>query len=93
MTLTISGAKAGSTYLVRSAGATTASITESPLATTTYSVTVSYGGCTATYPQQIIVNPLPVATISYSGSPYCTEGTATVTKQAKQVVHIHPQRV
>jgi len=79
VTLTISGAKAGSTYLW-STGATTASITESPLATTTYSVTVSYGGCTATYPQQIIVNPLPVATISYSGSPYCAEGTATVTQ-------------
>ena len=79
VTLTISGAKAGSTYLW-STGATTASITESPLATTTYSVTVSYGGCTATYPQQIIVDPLPTATIAYAQAEFCAIGTATVTQ-------------
>ncbi|MBK7605269.1 MAG: hypothetical protein IPI15_17180 [Saprospiraceae bacterium] len=71
MTLTISGAKAGSTYLW-STGATTASISESPLTTTTYSVTVSYGGYNATYPQQIIVDPLPTATIAYAQAEfYC----------------------
>jgi adhesin HecA-like repeat protein len=79
VTLTISGAKAGSTYLW-STGATTASISESPLTTTTYSVTVSYGGCNATYPQQIIVDPLPTATIAYAQAEFCAIGTATVTQ-------------
>jgi len=79
VTLVVAGANSGSTYLW-STGSTSASITESPTATTTYTVTVSYGGCSAILSQEIIVNPLPVATISYDNSPYCAEGTATVTQ-------------
>ena len=36
-------------------------------------------GCTDTKQVLVTVNPLPVATIAYNGSPYCTNGTAVVT--------------
>jgi gliding motility-associated-like protein len=41
--------------------------------TITYSVTV--GGCTSTDTENIVVNPLPVATFAYAG-PYCVNGAA-----------------
>jgi hypothetical protein len=52
-TLTASG---GTTYLW-SSGATTASITVSPTITTTYSVTVTLNGCTATASRTVTVTP------------------------------------
>ena len=51
-------------------------------ATGTYTVTASNGcGTPAVGTIQAVVNPQPAATISYEGSPYCTNGgTATVTR-------------
>ncbi len=36
-------------------------------------------GCSVIKPVVVTINPLPVATIAYTGSPYCTNGTAFVT--------------
>jgi gliding motility-associated-like protein len=38
------------------------------------------GGCKTIRPVQVVINPAPVAAISYPGSPFCTAGTATVTQ-------------
>lgn len=55
----------GGTSYLWSNGATTGSISVSPTVTTTYTVTVTDGiGCTATDQVTVIVDPLPVATIS-----------------------------
>jgi choice-of-anchor A domain-containing protein len=59
-TLTASG---GGTYLWSNA-ATTAAITVSPAVTTTYTVTVTSSGCTATASRTVTVNNLPVAAVS-----------------------------
>ena len=36
-------------------------------------------GCSDIQPVTVTINALPVATITYAGSPYCATGTATVT--------------
>jgi gliding motility-associated-like protein len=48
----------------------------------TYTVTYSFsnGTCSSTTPASITINALPTATITYTGSPYCATGTATVTQ-------------
>ncbi|MDD4671379.1 MAG: T9SS type A sorting domain-containing protein [Bacteroidales bacterium] len=48
----------------------------------TYTVTYAFsdGTCDNTTTAEIVVNPLPEATISYAGSPYCATGTATPTQ-------------
>ncbi len=48
----------------------------------TYTVTYSFtsGACSNTTTSSVTINALPVATISYAGSPYCATGTATVTQ-------------
>ncbi len=75
-TLTASG---GSSY-VWSTGATTSSINVSPIATTSYGVTVTDGaGCTSSASITVTVNPLPVVTISGETEiclDECTELTA-----------------
>ncbi|SIT25374.1 gliding motility-associated C-terminal domain-containing protein [Filimonas lacunae] len=47
------------------------------------SVTISYsysnGACSTVVTKEVMVKALPVATISYAGSPYCISGTAMVT--------------
>jgi hypothetical protein len=55
---------------------TTASITESPISMTTYSVTVTVPGCILTDDQLITVTPLPVAVIS--GNPSICFGSTTM---------------
>src|SRR5450432_4106100 len=47
----------------------------------TYTVTYTFsnGTCSNTTTASITINALPVATITYAGSPYCATGTATVT--------------
>ena len=48
----------------------------------TYNITYSFtsGGCSNTTTANITINALPIATIAYSGSPYCATGTATPTQ-------------
>jgi hypothetical protein len=48
----------------------------------TYTVTYTFtdGTCSNTTTALVTVNALPTATISYSGTPYCATGTATVTQ-------------
>ena len=47
----------------------------------TYTITYSFtsGGCSNTTTASITITALPIATIAYTGSPYCATGTATVT--------------
>jgi gliding motility-associated-like protein len=48
----------------------------------TYTVTYSFtnGTCSNTATTSVTINALPVAAISYAGTPYCATGTATVTQ-------------
>ena len=48
----------------------------------TYTITYSFtsGGCSNTTTASIAITALPTATIAYTGSPYCANGTATVTQ-------------
>ncbi len=48
----------------------------------TYTITYSFisGACSNTTTTSITISALPVAAISYTGSPYCATGTATVTQ-------------
>ncbi len=48
----------------------------------TYTVSYSFtsGGCNNTTTTSITITALPVATIAYTGSPYCATGIATVTQ-------------
>ncbi len=47
----------------------------------TYTITYSFtnGTCNNTTTTTVTVNPLPTASIAYTGSPYCATGTATAT--------------
>lgn len=73
-TLTATG---GASYLW-STGATTASITVSPVSTTSYTVTVrNAAGCSATAISTVTVNALPVA--AATGGPICSGTAATLT--------------
>ncbi|MGN6531536.1 MAG: beta strand repeat-containing protein [Ginsengibacter sp.] len=56
-------------------------ITATPAGGTTGAITVTTGGGTTTSAASFTVNSLPVASISYAASPYCsTSGTASVTQ-------------
>src|SRR5947208_4652896 len=48
----------------------------------TYTITYSFiaGACSNTTTASITITSLPIATINYAGSPYCTTGVATVTQ-------------
>ena len=61
----------------------------------TYIITYSFtnGTCSNTTTTSITINALPVATISYAGSPYCATGTATVTQTGRRVEHTQHQLV
>jgi Ig-like domain CHU_C associated/Right handed beta helix region len=79
---------AGGTYTAAPAGlsinATTGEVNLGTSTVGTYTVTYTIaagGGCPAvTATTSIIITALPAATISYTGSPYCNTGTASVTR-------------
>jgi gliding motility-associated-like protein len=75
-TLTASGNPGGGSYLW-SNGATTASITVSPNASTSYTVTYTSNTCTASTTSNVTVNPVP--TVSIAPSTICAGQSATVT--------------
>ena len=55
-------------------------LTGSTPGTYTVTYTFSNGTCTSSTTALVTINPLPVATISYPGSPFCNTGTATVSQ-------------
>lgn len=75
VTLTSSAA---TSYLWSGGGAVTQGITVSPASNTTYTVTITSGGCTNSASQLITVNTNPVATAA-SNSPVSLGGTLIVT--------------
>lgn len=78
-TLTATG---GANYLWIGTGQTTATLTVTPAATTTYQVQVTNaGGCPDTDDVVVTVNPIPVATFVNSG-PVCEGGSITFTDQS-----------
>ncbi|MBL7822498.1 MAG: HYR domain-containing protein, partial [Saprospiraceae bacterium] len=68
---TLDATTTGATAYSWSTGATTASIIVSPGSTTTYTVTVTFPGCTVTDDQMITVEPLPACTITGTNGPVC----------------------
>ncbi|PZR28447.1 MAG: hypothetical protein DI535_06090 [Citrobacter freundii] len=77
------GSTPGLTYTYYTNAAGTTPVTD-PTAIATSGVYYIKGtnaaGCSAIMPVQVTINPLPVASISYAGSPFCTAGTANVTQ-------------
>jgi hypothetical protein len=71
-------ATGGSTYLW-SDGQSGASISVTPSATTTYSVTATDSGCTGTASVTVVVNPVPVPAASASQSILCAGQTTMLT--------------
>ncbi|MCA6484976.1 MAG: hypothetical protein IM547_06180, partial [Chitinophagaceae bacterium] len=58
-----------------------AQVAVSPLTNTMYTVTATHDdGCTSQDQVSVLVLSLPEASISYTGSPFCTMGTATVNR-------------
>ena len=75
-TITASGA---STYTWMPGNLTGSSVTVSPFATTTYTVTgTSSAGCTNTTTRTIVVNPLPTITATSSSASICIGGTTSL---------------
>jgi gliding motility-associated-like protein len=73
-TVTTTLTASGGTSYTWSAGATSTGVntaTVSPSATATYTVTGTTGSCSGTAVATITVNAPPVATFSYTGTPYC----------------------
>ncbi|MBK9460588.1 MAG: gliding motility-associated C-terminal domain-containing protein [Sphingobacteriales bacterium] len=67
-------ANGGGTYLWNGAFGSNASITDSPAATTTYTVTVTNNGCSSTASTSVTVNPLPTASAGVNSN--ICEGTS-----------------
>jgi gliding motility-associated-like protein len=77
-TLTAVGNPTGGSYLWSPGGATTAMMTASPTATTTYNVVYTLTGCTANAIGTITVQSIPTATMSGGGN-ICPSQTAPIT--------------
>ncbi len=67
----------GGTYLWQPGGQVTPSITVSPIATSTYSLTYTLNGCSTTASSTVTVNPTP--TVSVNSSTVCAGQSATLT--------------
>lgn len=84
--ITAAAVTAGSTpglsfnYFTDAAGTTTLTNPSAISSSGTYYIQgVSAGGCiTSILPVTVVINPVPAASISYTGSPYCATGTASV---------------
>lgn len=69
------------TYFTDAAGTTPLSDPNAVATSGTYYIKgTTTAGCTDIKPVVVVINPLPVAAISYSGTPFCATGTATVTQ-------------
>lgn len=85
--ITAAAVTAGSTsgltyaYFTDAAGTTPLSDPNAVATSGTYYIKgTTTAGCTDIKPVVVVINPLPVAAISYSGTPFCATGTATVTQ-------------
>jgi len=86
--ITTAAITAGSTpglsfnYFTDAAGTTTLTNPSAISSSGTYYIQgTSAGGCvTSIRPVTVVVNPVPTASISYTGSPYCGTGTASATQ-------------
>jgi Secretion system C-terminal sorting domain len=75
-TLSATGA---ATYVWMPGNLTGASVSVSPIATTTYTVTgTNQFGCSSTATVNVVVNPLPVVSANTSASAICVGGSATL---------------
>lgn len=92
----------GAVTYVWSTGATTPTLTVNPTTTTTYTVTGTVNGCTATSSIVITVNPAPTVTVNPPSPDICVNDTITVsangaatyvwsTGDKTQSVKIHPR--
>ena len=98
--LTLIGVTAGSTPALtytyyQDAAATIVLTNPNAVATsgTYYLKGTTAAGCSDIQPVVVTINALPVATIAYSGNPYCVTGTATVTQTdslVDSIVHRQP---
>ena len=68
------------TYFTDAAGTLVLATPNAVAASGTYYIKgTTAAGCSDIKPVVLTINPLPIASITYSGSPYCATGTATVT--------------
>ena len=77
--------QSGGTYTAPAGVVINASTGDIDLATSaggTYNITYSFtnGTCSSIATTSVTINAVPLATIAYTGSPYCATGTATVTQ-------------
>ena len=77
----VGGPSSGATYSWSPVASTNDNITVSPTSTTTYTVTVNYGGCTRTASQTISLVSPPVVTVTPLNISICS-GTAPLTATA-----------
>ena len=80
------GSTAGLTYTYfTDAAGTIALATPNAITTsgTYYIKGTTASGCSDIQPVTVTINALPIATISYAGTPYCATGTATVTQSGQ----------
>jgi gliding motility-associated-like protein len=77
------GSTPGLTYAYYTDAAVTIAVTDPaavPAGGIYYIKGTNAAGCSVIMPVQVTINPIPVATIAYPGSPFCTAGTANVTQ-------------
>jgi gliding motility-associated-like protein len=68
------------TYFTDAAATITLANPSAVASSGTYYIKASNANCSIIAPVTVVVNALPIATISYSSTPYCNRGTATATQ-------------